>query len=171
MVQVIDADRQRTTDTGFTMTNYLAVIRMIVASAIFPACAIADANAWYITPAKQGDCGEECYTPATAWIDTQDGNYAFGISCGNVMIMTGPAMMRPQPPFSMAEMLIDSRSFGDFSVYNGLNDTYVSAIDIGHSRRNEFRQHAAFSDSQPRPTGFHACRVTGRDQGNIQTLS
>jgi hypothetical protein len=130
MVQVIDADRQRTTDTGFTMTNYLAVIRMIVASAIFPACAIADANAWYITPAKQGDCGEECYTPATAWIDTQDGNYAFGISCGNVMIMTGPAMMRPQPPFSMAEMLIDSRSFGDFSVYNGLNDTYVSATDI-----------------------------------------
>jgi hypothetical protein len=41
------------------MTNYLAVIRMIVASAIFPACAIADANAWYITPAEQGDCGEE----------------------------------------------------------------------------------------------------------------
>ena len=55
----IDAGRQRTTDTGFTMTNYLTVIRMIVASAIFPACAIADANAWYITPAEQGDCGEE----------------------------------------------------------------------------------------------------------------
>jgi hypothetical protein len=129
-VQVRDADRQRTTDTGFTVTHYLAVIRVIVASAIFPTCAIADANVWYTTPAEQGDCGEECYTPATAWIDTEDGNYAFSISCGNVMIMAGPAMMRPQPPFSMAEILIDSRSFGDFSVYNGLNDTFVSAANI-----------------------------------------
>ncbi|MDE0969187.1 MAG: hypothetical protein OSA51_07240 [Octadecabacter sp.] len=31
--------------------------------------------------------GEEFYTPATAWIDMQDGNFAFGMSYSNAMIL------------------------------------------------------------------------------------
>ena len=105
------------------MTNCLAITRMLVALATIPACATADADVWYNTPAHQGYCGEECYTPATAWIDTQDGNYTFGMSCSNAMIMAGPAMMLPHPPFYMFKMLIDGQSLDYFSVYNILKDT------------------------------------------------
>ncbi len=111
------------------MTICLAIIRITIALAIFPASAIAGANVWYNTPAGQGDCGEECYTPPIAWIDTKDGKHSFGISCGDAMIVGGAAMMQRQPPFSAAEMVIDGRSFGTFSVDNGMNDTYLSATD------------------------------------------
>jgi hypothetical protein len=111
------------------MTRYLALFQLVFAIVLIPVSAIADADVWHTTPAYQGDCGEECYTPPTAWINTADGKYAFGISCDYTMILAGPAMMLPEPPFSAVEMLIDGRSLGNFLVHNGLNDTYISATN------------------------------------------
>ena len=111
------------------MTRYLAIIRLVFAMALISASTIAHADVWYTTPAHQGYCGEECYTQPDACIDTQDGEYTFGVSCGYAMILAGPAMMQPQPPFSATEMVIDGQSLGNFAVYNGLNDTYVSATN------------------------------------------
>ena len=83
-------------------------------------------SAWYATPADQGDCGDECYTAPTAWIDQEEGNYAFGVSCDATLILGGSAMEVSQLPFSAAEMIIDGKSFGHFSIDSGLNDVFVS---------------------------------------------
>ena len=111
------------------MTRFLAYASTVAVLAMVPSLASADADNWYATPEHQDDCGPECFTGPRAWIETMDGSHAFGLSCDGPMILGGPAMMQSDLPFSEAEMAIDGRSFGRFSVYQGLNDTYVSAID------------------------------------------
>lgn len=88
--------------------------------------AMAQSPRWAVESASQGDCGDECYTPPTAWVYAGNGQFAFGVQCDGQMVLGGPAMAVPTPPFSQVEMRIDGRSYGVFSVQNGLNDVYVS---------------------------------------------
>jgi hypothetical protein len=98
---------------------------MLVAASISSA-ALAGSDIWYVTPEDQGDCGDECYTPPTAWIDQINGDHAFGVTCGGTLILGGPAMEVSELPFSKAFLIVDNRSLGRFSVDSGLNDVYVS---------------------------------------------
>ena len=100
------------------------ILGALLAAAI-PSTVIAGSNAWYMTPEKQGECGEECYTAPTAWIDEASGNYSFGVTCDSLMVMGGAAMEVSEPPFSETNIAVDSRSLVRFSVENGLNDVYV----------------------------------------------
>ena len=78
--------------------------------------AIAGSDTWYMTPEYQGDCGDECYTAPTAWIDEINENHAFGVTCDGTIVLGGPAMEVSQVPFSRAYMVIDNRSLGRFSM-------------------------------------------------------
>jgi hypothetical protein len=84
---------------------------------------------WHTEPAY--DCGGECYTPPTAWVWEPDGNFVFGVQCDGTMVLGGPAMAQPTPPFASLEMVVDGRSYGHFDVRNGLNDVYVSPTAAG----------------------------------------
>ncbi|MEP0943679.1 MAG: hypothetical protein ABJH63_14025 [Rhizobiaceae bacterium] len=89
----------------------------------------AGSDAWYTTPERQGDCGDECYTAPHAWIDEANGRHAYGISCDSTMVLGGPAMEVSQIPFTKAHILIDGKSMGVFSIDSGLNDVFVSPAE------------------------------------------
>ncbi|MEZ5670798.1 MAG: hypothetical protein R3F55_25865 [Alphaproteobacteria bacterium] len=86
---------------------------------------------WAAHPGERGACGDECSTPATAWVFEPGGNFAFGVQCGGTLVLGGPAMQQPTPAFDHVDMVIDGRSFGRFAVANGLNDVYVSPTGAG----------------------------------------
>jgi len=102
---------------------------MALALAMLGTSALAGPSLWYVTPAQQGDCGAECYSPPAAWIDDQAAAYEFGVSCDGMMILGGQALAMANAPFEEIEMMIDGRSLGRFSVHSGLNDIYVSPLD------------------------------------------
>lgn len=81
---------------------------------------------WYVTPEEWGDCGEECHTWPTAWINDANGDYTFGMSCSASMVLGGYAMRGSQAPFDELDMAINDQSLGRFSVDTGLNDVYVT---------------------------------------------
>ena len=91
--------------------------------------ALANSETWYVIPEDQGDCGDECYTPPTAWIDGAGGKYALGVTCDNQLLLGGPATYVSEIKIGSLEMTVDGRSLGQFSVDTGLNDVYIQPVD------------------------------------------
>ncbi len=86
--------------------------------------ALASNWSWYVIPSDQGDCGDECYTPPTAWINEADGSFSLGITCEGEMLIEGPVNSDGTVPDKL-EMSIDGKSFGSFEIISGLNDNFV----------------------------------------------
>lgn len=93
--------------------------------------AMAQSPRWYVEPESQGECGEECFTPATAWVYEPNGNFALGVQCEGTMVLGGPAMGQQTDPIASVEMVIDGRSYGRFDIATGLNDYYVAPTLAG----------------------------------------
>ena len=109
----------------------LAAAGLVVVATATATTGTAQAQApdrWQAYPAEQGDCGEECYYPPIAIVASPDRQYEFGIQCDGVFVLAGPATMRPEPPLSLADVYVDAGYFGQFEVYNGLNDIYVAPL-------------------------------------------
>lgn len=107
--------------------RFAAVFGLVNALAL-PA-ATAQAPRWYVDAGSTGECGDECYTPPTAWVYSGNGAFAFGVQCDGQMVLGGPAMAVPSPPFSQLEMRVDGRSYGVFAVQQGLADVYVGPTE------------------------------------------
>ena len=87
--------------------------------------AYASSISWYVIPEDQGDCGDECYTAPTAWIDDEANRHSFGISCEDTMVIDGRAFYGVESEIEYLDMSVDGRSLGRFNVATGLNDIYV----------------------------------------------
>ncbi|MGF1624829.1 MAG: hypothetical protein ACFCVH_08090 [Alphaproteobacteria bacterium] len=94
----------------------------------------AQAPRWYVEAESRGPCGEECYTPPTAWIYGANGAFAFGVQCAGEMVLGGPAMAQLTDPITSVEMAIDGRSYGRFDVQTGLADFYVRPTLTGDAQ-------------------------------------
>jgi len=94
---------------------------------------------WYVTPEAWGDCGEECHTWPTAWINDANGDYALGVTCDAPMLLGGYAMRGSQTPFAELEMVINGQSLGQFSVHTGLNDVYITPTNPARQSKSQIR--------------------------------
>ena len=103
--------------------NFLAASTIAVLSLI-AVPTLAASWSWYVIPADQGDCGDECYTPPTAWIDEIDGPYSLGITCDGEMVIDGPVDAGGQF-IDRLDMVIDGQAIASFEIISGLNDFYV----------------------------------------------
>jgi len=82
---------------------------------------------WFFSPGLRGDCGDECHVRKTAWVNDSFNLYAFGVQ-GGTLVFRGTTDGTWRLHFSEMELSIDGKSFGRFSVGEGLNGDYVLPV-------------------------------------------
>lgn len=104
------------------------ILRPLALALLLASPAAAQSPGWYLTPNVSGpeDCGGECDEIATAWVSTEDGRFAFGVSCFGTMMLAGPGTLVDPLPFDRTGIAVDGTTFGSYQVQAGMNDVYIS---------------------------------------------